>query len=81
LIVATLLFTSTFGSDDPTRATFAFVLAAGAVEAGHDAQIVLLGEAVYLMKNTIAQHIQAVGLPALAEIFQKTIDYGIPVFV
>jgi len=49
--MATVLYISTFGSDDPTRATLPFVSALGALEAGHKAQIALVGEATYLMKD------------------------------
>lgn len=52
--MATMLISSTYGSDDPTRATLAFLLAPGAVEAGHEPQIALQGEAVNLMTDSIA---------------------------
>ena len=79
--MSTILYTGSFGSDDPTRATLPFIAALGAVEAGHQAQITLLGEATYLMKDTIAEHVQAVGLPALRELLPKVIEHGIPVYV
>jgi predicted peroxiredoxin len=47
--MATILFVSTFGSDDPTRATLPLVAANGAIEAGHNPQLFLAGEAPYLM--------------------------------
>jgi hypothetical protein len=40
--MATILYTSTWGTDDPTRATLPFLSALGAVEAGHQAEIALL---------------------------------------
>ena len=53
--MSTILYTGSFGSDDPTRATLPFIAALGAVEASHQAQITLLGEATYLMKDTLAE--------------------------
>ena len=40
-----VLVKSAWGSDDPTKSAFAFLHANALAEAGHDAQIFLLGEA------------------------------------
>ena len=52
--MATILYVGTAGSDDPTRAGLPFNFALGAVEAGHQPQIFLAGEAAYLMKEDVA---------------------------
>ena len=36
--MATLVYSSTTGSEDPTRATLPYIMANGAVEAGHTAE-------------------------------------------
>jgi predicted peroxiredoxin len=46
-----LLIKSAWGSDDPTKAAFPFLHANAFAEAGHEAQIFLLGEAVSLMRT------------------------------
>jgi predicted peroxiredoxin len=79
--MATILYVSTAGSDDPTRATIPFVAAMGAVEAGHQPQIALVGEATYIMKDYIADQIHGVGWPPLKELLQKAIDHSIPIYV
>ena len=79
--MATILYVNTYGSDDPTRATIAFVTANGAAEAGHQAQIALLGEATYLMKDYIVDQIHGVGWPALKDLMAKAIANGTPVYV
>ena len=79
--MATILYTTSYGSDDPTRATIPFVAALGAVEAGHQAQISLLGEATYLMKGHVADQIDGVGWPPLKELLPKIIAHGIPIHV
>ena len=56
--MATILYVSTFGSDDPTRATLSFVAALGALDAGHKPQVFLAGEATYLMKDHIAASVR-----------------------
>ncbi len=52
--MATLVYHSTYGSDDPTPATFVFIAANGAVQAGRTAEVFLSGEAVYLMNDQVA---------------------------
>ena len=79
--MTTILYISTFGSDDPTRATITFVGAKGAVDAGYEAQIALVGEATYLMKDTVADQIHGVGWPPLRELLNQVIEHGIPIFV
>ena len=79
--MTTILYTSTWGSDDPTRATIPFRSALGAVEAGYQAQIILIGEATYLMKDTIVEQIDGVGWPPLQELLPQVIDHGIPIHV
>ena len=79
--MSTILYTGSFGSDDPTRASLPFVAALGAVDAGHQAQIALLGEATYLIKDVIAEHVTGVGFSPLRELLPKVIEHGIPVYV
>ena len=46
-----ILAVATHATDDPTKSTAAFVTAIGALGAGKEATIVLIGEAAYLAKN------------------------------
>ncbi len=55
--MAKLLYIGTHGTDDPTRATFPFLMAKGAIEAGHEAGIILMGDAATLIKDSIAGQI------------------------
>jgi predicted peroxiredoxin len=79
--MATILFVSTFGSDDPTRATLPLVAANGAIEAGHNPQLFLAGEATYLMKDVVADQVHGVGWPPFKELLEKLISHGVPIFV
>lgn len=79
--MATILYTSSWGSDDPTRATIPFVAALGALEAGHQPQIALLGEATYLMKDVIADQVHGVGWPPLKELLAKVREHAVPIYV
>ncbi|MCG3209735.1 MAG: hypothetical protein FOGNACKC_03362 [Anaerolineae bacterium] len=79
--MATILYTSSHGSDDPTRATIPFVAALGAVEAGHKAEIVLLGEATYLMKDYIVEQVHGVGWAPLKDLLAKIISHNVPIYI
>lgn len=76
-----LLYAGTYGSDDPTRASFPFVFAKGAIEAGHQPTIFLAGEAAYLLKTEIAAATQGVGWPTIGELWKDISAAKIPVFV
>jgi predicted peroxiredoxin len=79
--LATILYVSTYGSDDPTRATLPFVAALGALEAGHNAQIFLAGEATFLMKDVVAEQVHGVGWPPMKELLHKAIAQNIRIYV
>ena len=79
--MATILYFATYGSDDPTRATIPFFTAKGAIEAGHQPQIVLAGEATYLMNEHIAEQVQGIGVPALKELIAHAVAKSVPIYV
>lgn len=68
--MAKLLYIGTHGTDDPTRATFPFLMAKGAIEAGHETGIILQGDAAILIKDSIVAHIQGYGVPPLKELVE-----------
>jgi hypothetical protein len=75
-----IMMKSAWGSDDPTRASFAFIHGLALAEAGHDVQIFLTGEATYLMRKATVDAIKPVGWPPLSETFEKLVAKRIPVF-
>src|ERR1041385_4954765 len=76
-----VLIKSAWGSDDPTKAAFAFLHANAFAEAGHEVRIFLLGEAVNLMKDELIASVTPVGWPPLSEIMAKTVVHKIPISV
>lgn len=74
-----VLIKSAWGSDESTKAAFAFLHANAFAQAGHEVQIFLLGEAVNLMKDELINSITPVGWPPLAEIMPKTVALKIPI--
>lgn len=53
----------------------------GARDAGHEAEVFLAGEAVYLMKNVVTDAVLPVGMPALRELSDEVIAQRVPIFV
>ena len=79
--MAKILYMGTHGTDDPTRATFPFFLAKGALDAGHEASITLMVDAVALMKDDIAKNVQGVGLPPVTELINFAVANKVPIYV
>ncbi|HEX6508521.1 MAG TPA: DsrE family protein [Chloroflexota bacterium] len=79
--MAVILLAGTHGTDDPTRASIPFHMAVGAIEAGHQPQIVLMGDASYVIQEGVVQHIQGVGMPALSELLQTVRRHEVPIYV
>ena len=74
-----VLIKSPWGSDESTKASFAFQHANAFVEAGHEVRLFLLGEAVNLMKDAVLNAVTPVGWPPLRETFARTVEHEIPV--
>ena len=75
-----IMMKSAWGSDDPTKSAFPFLHGLALSEAGHSVQIFLLGEAVSVMRKSVAGAIVPVGWPALAETLQKVAARNIPIY-
>ena len=75
-----IMMKSAWGSDDPTRASFAFIHGLALSDAGHDVQIFLTGEATYLMRKATVDAIKPIGWPPLSETLEKLVAKRIPVF-
>ncbi len=68
--MAKLLYVGTRCTDDPTQATFPFLMAKGAIDAGHETGIILMGEAAPLIKDHIAEQVHGVGIAPLKELME-----------
>jgi predicted peroxiredoxin len=79
--MAKIVITGTHGADDPTRASMPFHIAKGAIEAGHNVEVVLANDAPLIMKDAVRDSILGVGIPALKDLFQFAIDSNVRVYV
>lgn len=75
-----VMMKSAWGSDDPTKAAFPFLHGLALSEAGHSVQIFLLGEAVSLMRKSVAAAVVPVGWPPLEETLDKVAARHIPIY-
>ena len=65
-----ILAMATHATDDQTKSTGAFVTAIGALGAGKEVCIVLVGEAAYLAKEEVAKNVYGVGFSLLPELIE-----------
>ena len=79
--MGTIMNFRTNGSENPTKAVLPFLSANGAVEAGHEPAITLFGDAVVLMKDSVANAVVPVGWPPLKDILATTIANNTPIYV
>jgi len=79
--MAKILYLGTSGSDDPTRAGLPFNFSLGALDAGHQPEIFLAGEAVYLMKATVTDAVMPVAMPPLKTMIDEVVAQRVPIFV
>src|SRR3974390_3437123 len=75
-----IMMKSAWGSDDPTKAAFPFLHGLALSEAGHSVQIFLLGEAVSLMRKSVASAVVPVGWPPLIEALNKVTARHIQIY-
>ena len=75
-----VMMKSAWGSDDPTKSAFPFLHGLALSEAGHNVQIFLLGEAVSLMRKSLAEAVVPVGWPPLAETLRKITSRQISIY-
>lgn len=79
--MAKIFVVATHATDDPTKSTLAFITAVGAIGAGKEVTIGLVGEAVYLAKEAVAKAVHGVGFQPLPELIEKVVQAKIPVYI
>jgi len=75
-----IMMRSSWGTDDPTRASFVFAHALALSDAGHNVQIFLTADATYLMRKATSDAVLPIGWPPLSELREKIVAKHIPVF-
>ncbi|MGA8489296.1 MAG: DsrE family protein [Terriglobales bacterium] len=75
-----ILMRSSWGTDEPTRASFVFSHGLALADAGHDVQIFLTHDATYLMRKATVDSVKPIGWPPLSETMAKVVAKRILVF-
>ena len=77
-----VLFLTTTGASDPTRASIPMHIAAnGSIEVGQEPEVVLAGDAAEIILGDSLDKIEGVGIPPMRELVGKLRDNGIPFYV
>jgi predicted peroxiredoxin len=77
-----VLFLTTTGASDPTRASIPMHFAAnGSLEVGQEPEVVLAGDAAEIILGDSLEKIEGVGIPPMRELVAKLRDNGIPFHV
>ena len=77
-----ILYISTSGSADPTKASIPWHLAVnGSVEVGQTVRIVLAGDAAEIVKADVRESLEGIGVPALRDLVAKARANGVSIHV
>ena len=76
-----MLFVGTYGSESPTHAVLPLLQAQGALEEGHTVEVILVGDAVVLMKDAVARATVPVGWPPVGEVLNQLIEHQVPIYI
>jgi predicted peroxiredoxin len=77
-----VLFLTTTGASEPTRASIPMHIAAnGSLEVGQEPEVVLAGDAAEIILGDSLEKIEGVGIPPMRELVAKLRDNGIPFYV
>lgn len=66
----------TTGSDNPTKAALAFLVAKTALEEGHRVSIFLAGDAVLLLRDEVMSKVSGLGTGNLADHYKVIVERG-----
>ena len=81
--MAKMIFGGSKGTEDPTMATFPFIMAKAAKELHPDAEVAigLLSEAVNCVRKGVAQHVVTVGHGTLKEFLDFAVEKNMPILI
>ena len=77
-----VLYLTSSGSSDPTRASIPLHLAVnGSVEVGHEVGFVLAGDATEFLLPEVLDEVEGVGVPPARELLSKAREHEVPIYV
>lgn len=79
--MAKILVHVTHGSENPTRATLAYLVAKSALSDGHSVSLFLAGDAAVLIRDAVIDSLTGVGTGSLREHFDALVKGGARFYV
>lgn len=79
--MAKILVHVTHGSEDPTRAALAFLVAKAALSEGHSVSLFLAGDAAVLIRDAVLDSLSGLGTGSLREHFNALVAGGAKFYV
>ena len=77
-----LMYVATHGPDDPTKACMPIHMAVnGALEAGIEAKITLVGDAAVLIQDAYINTLAPLGFPPLKDLMAKAVERGVKFYI
>ena len=77
-----VLYISSSGSVDPTRASIPWHLAVnGSIESNQTARLVLVGDAAEAVRADVRNQVEGIGVPPLRDLVSKAVERAVPVHV
>jgi predicted peroxiredoxin len=77
-----MLYMATAGTSDPTRASIPLHLAVnGSLEVGHDVDVVLAGDATELLKSSVRESLEGIGVPPVRDLLAKALRHNLTIHV
>src|SRR5262249_1054347 len=81
VVMARVFIHCTHGSENPTRAGLAWLMAKGLVESGHQPETIPAGDGAILAKKVVADSVLPVGLPPLKELIEFALQNRVRIHV
>jgi predicted peroxiredoxin len=75
-----MLYVGTHGMEDPTRAGLIFSAANAARQRKYNAVVALLGDAIFLMNDRIAQETKPMGRANLYDLIKQAVAGGVEIY-
>lgn len=76
-----ILYVGKSGYENPARAAMPFRAASEAIDRGQQPAIVLMDDAVYLVKDEVADVLEGAGLPPFRQLMDKAVEHGVPIYL
>lgn len=79
--MAKILVHITHGPEHPTRAALGFHVAKAALDEGHQVTLMLAGDAVQLIRDSVIDHLNGLGTGNLRDLYDTIVSGGVKIYL